>query len=139
MKIKLNEIEERLVTFLAKKRMLANRKHDIPDEQVGKQDKLEMEINGLGGELAFCKATNTYPDLTLAGEPGTRPKADTHLFGSLWDVKTTKRADGRLLVRPMKRGQKACEYYVLVTGSMPNYKIVGWMHAEDLFWKLFEN
>jgi hypothetical protein len=130
----LNEVEERLVAFLAKKRILANRKNDIPDEQVGNQDKLEMEINGLGGELAFCKATNSYPDLTLAGEPGTRPKADTHLFGSLWDVKTTKRADGRLLVRPTKRGQKACEYYVLVTGSMPNYKIVGWIHAEDLFW-----
>ena len=106
---------------------------DIPDEQVGKQDKLEIEINGLGGELAFCKASNCYPDLSLAGEPGTRPRADSMLFAALWDVKTTERKDGRLLVRPTKKGQKACEYYVLVTGKMPDYRIVGWIHADDLF------
>ena len=134
MKVSLNSTEKRLVEFLAKKRIQANRKNDIPDEQVGDQDKLEMEINGLGGELAFCKASNTYPDLSTSGQPGTRPKADTKLFGSLWDVKTTDREDGRLLVRPAKIGQKACEYYVLVIGKMPNYRIVGWIHASDLFW-----
>ena len=111
MQVKLNATEKRLVEFLAKKRIQANRGNDIPDEQVGKQDKLEIETNGLGGELAFCKASNCYPDLSLAGEPGTRPRADTVLFGSLWDVKTTERKDGRLLVRPTKKGQKACQYY----------------------------
>ena len=133
MKVTLNEVEERLVTFLAKKRMQANRANDIPDEQVGKQNKLAIEINGLGGELAFCKAANLYPDLSLASNPGTRPVGDAQLFGDDWDIKTTEVKGGRLLVRPVKKGKKECTYYILVVGRMPTYEIIGWAHKDEVF------
>lgn len=132
MNIELNEVEQRLAEFVAKKRIAANRGSNTPDEQIGTQDKLFIEINGVGGELAACKAANLYPDLTIA-TTGARPVHDFILDGETWDVKTTDREYGRLLVRKSKAEQgKLSEYYVLVIGAMPSYRIAGYAHKDEI-------
>ena len=40
---------------------------------------------------------------------------------------------GKLLLRPSKVEKKrTCDYYALVTGKMPKYRIVGWASAAEL-------
>jgi hypothetical protein len=133
MKVELNDAEQRLAAYLAKKRMRANRKHNITDQQISSLDKYDMEVNGIGAEIAFCKAANVYPDLTVATAANTRPVHDCVLNDKTWDVKTTTRKDGQLLVRKYKADEgKLSDYYVLVTGEMPEYTVVGYANKDKI-------
>jgi len=88
----------------------------------------EIDLNGAGGELAFCKAFNIYPELTYHGpDEYDCITSNAHRI----DVKTTRYIDGRLVcVRTKKLGN--CDLYVLVTGKMPKYQIVGFATEEEL-------
>ena len=127
--VRLNDAEQQIAKALAEARHKSNRSQGIIDQQVGKDDPMFIDLNGIGGEMAFCKASNIYPDLSL----DSHPIHDCFLYDALWDVKTTPRQNGRLLARPTKRGVKQCDYYVLVIGEMPEYGVVGWASAADLF------
>lgn len=135
MEIVLSEGEQSIAKMLAHWRFGANRKAGNTNERVGDQDDETTDLNGMGGELAFCKASNIFPDLTIISGSGPRPIADCHMFGGLWDVKTTPYANGKLLLRPSKTANKQCDYYVLVTGKMPKYRIIGWASAKELIRK----
>ncbi len=62
MKISLNEAEQRLCQHIAKKRYEINRESGTFDAKKGGQSNEFVDLNGFGGEMAFCKAFNLYPD-----------------------------------------------------------------------------
>ena len=125
----LSKVEQRLAEHVAKMRYRYNRQQKVRDAKIGPQSTEMTDLNGIGGELAFCKAMNIYPDITT---DGGHPKFDCTIKGDKWDVKTTEYPDGRLLVKPTK-SNKRCSFYVLVTGRFPDYNIVGWATAGDVF------
>ena len=86
----------------------------------------ETEVEGVGGELAFAKMCNLYPDFSVV--PG---KYDFIAHGMTVDVKTTKHKNGRLLVSSTKKISD-CDSYVLVVGSMPRYEMIGWAYAPEI-------
>jgi hypothetical protein len=79
------------------------------------------DIEGSGGELAVAKAFGMYP----TGMGGDAPEPGD--VGPL-EVRTTPRHDGRLILHPDDDDNRL---FVLVTGSMPNYVIRGWIIAGD--------
>lgn len=58
----LNEAEQRLCRYLAKARCAVNRASGKPNPIIGPQLQEETELEGIGGELAFCKLYQIYPD-----------------------------------------------------------------------------
>jgi len=127
MMITLNETEIIIAKHLAKRRYENNRDRGVKDRQIGPQSSEATDLNGIGAEMAFAKTFNVYPDLgDQAGkEDGTTKK------GGTYDVKATKYKGGRLLAVLNKR-QEDCEFYVLMIGEFPKYKITGYASAKEL-------
>ena len=101
---------------------------NVRDQQMGPQDKVFIDVNGLGGELAFCKACG----IEIVDPLGVRSKGhDALVCGLRFDVKTTDCAYGRLLVTRSKTVADS-DCYALMRGTLPTYEIAGWCWAEDL-------
>jgi len=127
--VKLNENEQRLARQLAKERSTKNRKAGNSNRKRGPQSDEATELDGVGGEIAFAKALNLYPD--LKDYPG---KHDMIIAGKTVDVKTTRYPFGHLEVSTDKTPGEV-DIYALVTGEMPDYYIVGWMCGDRLMKK----
>jgi len=86
----------------------------------------EMNVEAVGAELAVAKVLNVYPD--LSPRVGPLPKADLRYRGKLIDVKRNHLDEGDLLVR------KLCDdvYYVLVCGSIPRFRIIGYIPGDKV-------
>lgn len=128
MKITLNETEQRLCQFLAKKRADFDASSGTNPTVYGGQDHSQMELNSLGGELAFCKAFNLYPDLDF--EHFGTEDAITHQ-GFRVDVKTTEWKNGKLMVKAIDRNH--CDLYALMIGTFPEYQVAGFSSSAELF------
>lgn len=127
--IRLNENEQRLARQLAKERSTKNRKAGRSNKKHGPQSNKATELDGVGGELAFAKALNLYPD--LKDYPG---KHDMVVCGKTVDVKTTRYPFGHLEVSTDKTPGEV-DIYALVTGEMPEYQVIGWMCGDRLMKK----
>lgn len=82
--------------------------------------RLVDEVVGASGERAFCKARELYWDGSVNTFHGT---ADA---GGLWEVRTTTRAEGRLIVRDNDAPHR---WYVLVIADPPRYSIAGYIRG----------
>ncbi len=100
--------------------MLSGRQDSFGFERGGK-DPWRAHIEGVAGELAVAKVLNVFWTGTINTY---RSRADV---GSL-EVKTRSKPDYELLVRPHDRDDAA---FVLVTGEIPTYTVVGWILARD--------
>ena len=129
----LNEAEQRLAQYLAKRRHDAARMDGIPDMKMGPQSAYDTDLEGIAAEIAFCKIMNVYPDTDIV--VGTRPISDAYTtsMGSV-DVKATKYKNGRLLATTKKQANHP-DSYALMVGEFPRYKFVGWVPAEELLMK----
>jgi hypothetical protein len=129
----LNEAEQRLAQYLAKRRHDAARMDGIPDMKMGPQSAYDTDLEGIAAEIAFCKIMNVYPDTDIV--VGTRPISDAYTtsMGSV-DVKATKYKNGRLLATTKKYANHP-DSYALMVGEFPRYKFVGWVPAEELLMK----
>lgn len=127
--ISLNDAEKKLAQYLAKRRFEMNRSCGVKDAKVGPQSNEETDLEGIAAEIAFCKANNIYPDLTI----DNKSSADCVLSNGLSvDVKATKYKNGHLLATARKAEIKRPDIYALVVGEFPNYRIAGVMSAEEL-------
>jgi|TARA_R110000796_G_scaffold107080_2_gene217820 hypothetical protein len=124
--VKLNANEIHLAKQLANERHTKNRKAGIPNRKRGPQSEEVTELDGVGGEIAFAKALNLYPD--LKDYPG---KHDMVIAGKTVDVKTTRYPGGHLEVSTDKNPGDV-DIYALVIGEMPDYQVVGWMCGDRL-------
>ena len=131
--ITLNENEQKLAEYLAKKRWDFNRDKGTPHLYSGPRPTEQTDVEGMGGELAYCKLMNIYPDLDTS--PTDMPVYDCiSRFGERIDVKTAKQRTGKSLhlIAPLAKAKRPPDKYVLVVGEMPVYSIVGEVWAEDL-------
>mgnify|MGYP001284669909 FL=1 len=128
--ITLNENEQKFAEYLAKKRWDFNRDKGTPHLYSGPQPDEQTDVEGMGGELAYCKLMNIYPDFET--NPTEMPTYDcVSRLGVRIDVKTTKFRSGHLIA-PLAKAKKPPDKYVLVVGEIPTYSIVGEVWAVDL-------
>ena len=128
MEITLNAVEQRLTRFLAKERHASNRKAGVTNAKVGPQSDEDTDLEGIAAEIAYCKAMNVYPDLSLDARP-TQDAFSTEHGGV--DIKATKYKNGNLIARRCKSGYPP-DSYALMIGEFPSYRFVGWIPAQDL-------
>ena len=129
MKIYLNDAEIAIAKYLAQERYKNNRNSNTDNRRIGPQSDEETDLNGIGGEIAFCKRANIYPDINTY----RRPRQDAFIRPGIGvDIKTTKYENGKLVVASWKRNEPT-NYYALVVGTFPNYRIVGVIAADEVF------
>ena len=95
---------------------------------MGPQSSQQTDLDGIAGEFAFCKAANVWPDMTIGARRGGH---DAILNGLSVDVKTTRCTTGHLLATT-KKSTTASDIYVLVVGTVPEFRIAGWATARQL-------
>jgi hypothetical protein len=127
--IVLSEMEQQTAKIVAVARYNNARKHKRPNLRMGPQSDEATDLQGIAGEIAFCKAMNVYPDLTIAKD---LPDVDAIVDGVKIDVKTTNYVRGRLLAT-MTKTESVVDVYCLVLGVFPVYYIAGYMAADNLF------
>ena len=125
--IELLKPEQKIAEFIAKTRTKVSRSAGIKNLKFGPQSAEETDLEGAASELAAAKILNVWPDL----DPSKSSVHDFTFRGYTIDVKTTKYQTGRLLL-PLYKKNKACDYYVLMIGSFPKYKCIGFASKEDL-------
>ena len=128
MEIILNDSEQKLAIYVARKRYESSRKSGIVNAKKGPQSNEQTDLEGIGAEIAFCKMFNVYPDL---GEGCPYADAWTLELGSV-DVKATKWRKGRILAQPSKINLEKVDNYVLMVGQFPSYRYVGSASSEEL-------
>jgi len=126
--IELNEAEQRLSQFLAKSRYQANRQRGVKNKKIGPQSNEQTDLEGIGAEIAFCKAHNIYPDLQV--NVFYNEDAITK-DGCRVDIKATKYNNGHLIA-VLGKQDKPPDAYALVIGEFPKYRIAGMITADDL-------
>ena len=132
MKIILNEAEQRLTEYIAKKRIAyhQHREQTVADKyEHWKVTQEETDREGFGGEIAYCKLVNLYPDLDT--NLSTPDYDCMSCNGEKIDVKTTKYRNGHLIATTNKIKHPP-DIYVLVIGTFPEYCIIGEISASFL-------
>jgi len=121
--------ERAVARYLAGERYKIARSLGIKDGKMGPQSTDATDLEGIAGEIAFCKIFNLYPDLQI----GERLNYDAILSsGVTVDVKTTKYETGRLLA-VLGKETHAPDAYALMTGVFPgSYTFRGFMWSKDL-------
>ena len=128
MKITLSESEIRIATWLAKMRTDSNREAKVYDHKIGPQDGEYTDLEGMLGEMAFCKLFNVYPDLSIKPQGHSY---DCNIGGLRIDVKTTRHHNGKLLASTTKSVHD-CDYYVLMVGAGGTYELIGYANSKSL-------
>lgn len=121
----------KLVDYMARVRSEYSRKDGLIDMKVSSDTNLAIDTLGAGGELAYCRLMNVYPDL----DPHTLNIADCVLHdgsagGTLVDVKTTSNPEGKLYVAPWKRGK--VDLFVLMVANPPTFTYRGSLRSDDM-------
>lgn len=127
--VTLNEVEQRLAQYVAKRRTQMNREKGTKNRKIGVQDCDTTELEGIGAEIFYNKVMNTYPDLSVTQAPD---EDCVSRAGLTVDVKGTKRPNGHLIASVWKK-EKTTQVYALVIGTFPTYRIAGHYYAEELF------
>ena len=120
--ISLSTAERKLAHFVAKNRNGKNRYFNVVNLKISAEDPHTVDLEGICGELAFCKLFNVYPDLDTDRNP-PHPLYDALVPpppGFRIDIKTTKYDNGKLLV-DARKGSKTdgVDFYALMTGTFP--------------------
>jgi hypothetical protein len=131
--ILLSAFEQDCSKALAARRTSVNDGNGIPDKRVSTKD-TRIEMQGLGGELAFCKLFNVFPDFSLvtpSAEKGT-DNGDAILPGGIRvDVKSTDYDDGHLIATPAKKNAPI-DLFALMVCQYPKYIFKGFMTKSQL-------
>lgn len=128
----MNDVEQRLVKTVAALRNEENRRRNIPDRKIGSADSVSLDVQGFGGELAFSKTFNVYPDLYVKARRTTEDRGDVIWSGLCLDVKSTPMDGGDLLV-PIWKKSRYVDGYALMTGEFPTYVYRGMVRSEQVF------
>ena len=127
--VTLNACEQKMAEYVAKSRYENARSRGIVDQKMGDQGNWETDLEGIGGEIAFCKLHNVYPDLETFNTD--LPDHDCLVNGFKVDVKTTHYPEGKLLATLAKAGA-IVDVYVLMVGEFPTYEYKGLAKKSDL-------
>jgi len=133
--ITLTYCEKKLSHFVARHRNGNNRYFNITNLKISPDSPHAVDLEGIAGEIAFCRLFNVYPDLDT-DRPPPHPFYDATIHpapGYRIDVKTTKYESGKLLVDARKNSVKtdAVDFYALMTGSFPGPYVYRGMIARE--------
>jgi hypothetical protein len=126
----LNDIEQKIVQYIARSRFEINRQNGVKNARKGKQSDHLTDLDGFGGEFAFCKLFNLYPDLEVKVTSQETDSGDCILNGKRIDIKTTKYKTGKLICALWKNDE--IDYYALMVGEFPRYEFKGFAKASDV-------
>ena len=143
MEVTLNNGEVAIATVIGTMRATTARAAGVTNKKVGPQTDVKTDITGFAAELAFCKSQNIHADFTIGPQAlgadcvmpdpkWIKERAASYRTLCSVDVKATAYDTGRLIVPPNKK-KSGTDVYVLVTGRMPVFKIVGYAAAEEVF------
>lgn len=127
MMIRLEESEQKICEYIAKERHNNARRKGVPNKKKGPQSAYETDLEGVASEMAAAKMLNVWPDLMI----GEAPAHDLLVGRHTIDVKTTKYKTGKLIAALYKK-DKACDYYMLMLGTFPEYSLGGFCRKEKI-------
>ena len=127
LEIKLELHEIAACRMIGNMRSVINRSASITNLQMGKQDPLDIDEDGVIGEYAFCKYWNIFFDPTVRPRSGT---SDCTLMGLDFDIKTTRRIDGRLLAGMKSNPEIDCYALAIIQGDKVIFP--GYARASEL-------
>ena len=130
--VKLTDSEILTCEVIAKLRYDNNRNKNVRNSKLGSQDNIYTDLEGLCGELAFCKFFNLYTDLSVGIRSSNNGEdmGDCVLEGKTIDVKVTKYSKGKLLAPSWK--SNTVDYYALMVGEKGKYTFKGFMESSEL-------
>jgi len=132
--IQLSKAEQAVARYIGQSRHKTNVQDGVRDQRTMRgMNPEEMHVMAAGAELVACRALNIYPDLSVVAGRVSRPAYDAIWEGRTTDIKHTQHAQGGIAAVAIKTPEKQVDLYVLVTGVMPNYTLVGWCAADELF------
>lgn len=118
-----------IASILGGMRSMVNRKEGITDRQIGTQNGVEIDQDGVLGELAFAMLTNRWPDLSMT------PRADSSdgvLNGYRYDVKAARKREKPVDLLARKPNPDV-DVYVLAIIEEKQVMFPGYAWATDLF------
>ena len=65
--VRLSSVEKRLCEYVTKVRIKTNRSNNVSEKKISKDEELQLELEGYGAELAFCRLFNVFPDTSTQG------------------------------------------------------------------------
>ena len=116
-----------LASILGGFRSLTARNSGVHDAKIGPQSGLNADIDGILGELAFCKVFNVFPDIGLKPRSGS---PDAILKDKRVDVKTTRYKTGHLAAT--LKGNPDVDIYVLAIIDDVKVEFRGYALASEL-------
>ena len=125
--IRLRETEQKICEYIAKERYNNARKKGIADNKKGPQSNYDTDLEGVASEMAAAKLLNVWPDIQIE----EIPTHDLVVSDYTVDVKATKYRTGKLIAALHKK-DKACDYYMLMLGTFPEYSLGGFCKKEKL-------
>ena len=130
MKMCLGETEQKVCEYIAKERYNNARKKGITDNKKGPQSNYDTDLEGVASEMAAAKLLNVWPDIQIE----EIPTHDLIVGKYTVDVKATKYRTGKL-IDALHKKDKACDYYMLMLGTFPEYSLGGFCKKEKLLTK----
>jgi hypothetical protein len=118
--------EAAIAQVLAVMRNTTARQNGVTDKQMGKQDPIEIDRDGILAEMAFGKAFNLYPDLTVYPRKGGADLIGR--TGKKIDVKATRYKTGRLVIHIDKPVDEV-DIYVLAIVDKDDVDLIGYIES----------
>ena len=133
--VKLSSEEQAVCESIAKQRKECGDRAYGPDFKTRMDDRpgLELHLQGVAGEFAFCKLFNIYPDFTIRARSKKAGDDDGDASmpdGKRVDIKTTHYAHGNLVVVPW--AEPGDYLFALMVGVFPVYEFKGFMEAREI-------
>jgi hypothetical protein len=128
-KYTLSNMEQVIVKLVAEIRQTKNRNGGTTNQIVTKDDPLTLDIVGFGGEVAFARMFNCYPDFTTHIRVGGHDAITRK--GYKVDIKTTRGNPPCLRVKGNKDGE-GVDVYVLMHCNWPHFECIGYVYKEEI-------
>ena len=131
--IKLTRMDQQLIKNMSESICKQDRSYFVDNYKRDKaMDFYQMNLNGFGAELAFCRFCSIEFDSSTDQNENHFNKVDATLKNDKTvDVKNTTYPNGKLLVR-LGKEKKYVDLYALVTGTLPVFKFSGWIGYKDI-------
>jgi len=126
MQISLSKPEQKIVEYIAKLRNSNKKMSNVEDKKFSDRTPLQINVEGFGAELAFCKHFNIYPDFSIHNRAGEH---DYDYGGARIDVKFSPTP---FLIVPPHKKKGSADVYTLIGGQYPHYEMIGWCYEDQL-------
>lgn len=129
--IELNDIEVKIAELVGRTRHEYDTECGIIDRRISDRTSVEIDIQGMLGELAIAKYLNVYPDLNTV----LRTQCPDLVYrGWSIDVKNKGESGYDDMITPAYTLEGKADIYINIKGSNP-FEIIGWCYESILIRK----